>query len=143
MSSAEADKWLVRQNLDAHIVLSNNYLDYEEFDEPLKRSAQTFLLGRLNKFSRTATIPLKLHEVTMDDELINPLEGEDSNYYQQYYYISPENQSAFAVDVFPLRDDKSGPFKLQVSVLLSGAYAIESRTRYNVWDLLGDVGGFH
>ena len=32
---------------------------------------------------------------------------------------------------------------LEVSLSLNGWLKVEQRTRYNMWDLLGDVGGFH
>mmetsp|Transcript_16696 Transcript_16696/g.22518 ORF Transcript_16696/g.22518 Transcript_16696/m.22518 type:complete len:91 (+) Transcript_16696:214-486(+) len=32
---------------------------------------------------------------------------------------------------------------LKIEVALSSVLKVESRTRYNFWDLLGDVGGFH
>ena len=32
---------------------------------------------------------------------------------------------------------------LKIAVSLSGYMVIENRNRYNIWDLLADVGGFH
>ena len=34
-------------------------------------------------------------------------------------------------------------FNLEVTLSLNGWLKVEQRTRYNMWDLLGDVGGFH
>ena len=32
---------------------------------------------------------------------------------------------------------------MQIDLRLNGYHKVESRTRYSVWDLLGDVGGLH
>ena len=32
---------------------------------------------------------------------------------------------------------------IEISAFIAGELYIESRMRYNFWDLLGDVGGFH
>ena len=36
-----------------------------------------------------------------------------------------------------------GAFYLSIDPLNTGWLQVESRTRYNMWDLLGDVGGFN
>jgi hypothetical protein len=34
-------------------------------------------------------------------------------------------------------------YNIKIELSLNGFFKIESRVRYNIWDLLGDVGGFN
>ena len=49
-------------------------------------------------------------------------------------------------DVLDREENKILPtslFEFSIKIVLGEVYNIEVRQRYNIWDLLGDVGGFH
>ena len=68
----------------------------------------------------------------------NPISSEAD----QVYFASLET-----AEIKSYASDKKVNFKsiidLELEIFLSGTLNVERRTRYNAWDLLGDVGGFH
>ena len=80
---------------------------------------------------------LNKHTATINDELLNPLTSSEN----EFSYLSADP----SIDV---REEnelqvKNNAVEIRMIIALSGNLQIEGRTRYNVWDLLGDVGGFH
>ena len=79
---------------------------------------------------------LKLHEIKINDELFNPLSSEENSF-------NLLNLDSFDQFVTETQTDKKDAFEFTMKLILSGNKSVEGRTRYNFWDLLGDLGGFH
>ena len=80
------------------------------------------------------TFPLLIHEVDFKDNLVDPLTSIDSS----YHFFSADSQAAFS-----LIANQGERLTFSIKVVLCGELIVESRSRYNFWDLLGDVGGFY
>lgn len=74
--------------------------------------------------------------LTINDGLLNPFDQTT----EESVYLSPEKTDN--IDTFA-DDSVSGGISIQIEVMLSDEMAMQSRTRYNYWDALGDIGGFH
>ena len=83
-------------------------------------------------------MPLTLNEAHFDDDLLNPL----AHNADSFSFFSTSN-SDFTVSDGKLHDCSDCQFKFSINVFMSGWTKIQQRTRYNCWDLLGDVGGFN
>ena len=99
--------------------------------------------GPLNSRS-TSTIEatMHLHNAFFDDDLLNPLNHGG----KEYDYLSM-NTDAISESTTEIKHKQPGHavssvINLEVSLSLNGWKRVEQRTRYNMWDLLGDVGGF-
>ena len=92
--------------------------------------------GKLKSRKFLAYIPLVIHDVEFTDELINPITPAEN----AYSFISIDSFSSLKNEAGP---DGKESYIIEINVYLTGDLHVESRTRYNFWDLLGDVGGFH
>ena len=59
------------------------------------------------------------------------------------YFISADDPDTFDFTSEPIPPDRHEKFSLKVTASLTGKITLDSRTRYNCWNLLADVGGFH
>ena len=84
-------------------------------------------------------MPLTLNHALFDDELINPL---NHNIDETYFISTKSSELLVESESFPPHCNHCD-FSLSIRLFMSGWKRIEQRTRYNYWDLLGDVGGFN
>ena len=77
--------------------------------------------------------PLFFNQASFDDDLFDPLSHGEKLH--EYLSFDPEKL------IFETFGSKS--LKFEIIFGLNGWLKIASRTRYNYWNLLGDVGGFH
>ena len=97
-------------------------------------------IGRFDNAKTTSvTIPLALHEVELADDIYDPLGFSVEN----FQYISGTKQSEITITENPIRRGSGDLMSVKIDLNLNGYLKVESRTRYSVWDLLGDVGGLH
>ena len=75
-----------------------------------------------------------MHDVAITDNIYNPLFAVADEF---KFATFKEFAKFFKSDI----DDKDHLFSFELGIQLSGLVKIESRTRYTIWDLLGDVGG--
>ena len=78
---------------------------------------------------------MNVHDVTINDEMFNPLYAHPN----KFSFVTFENFAT--IDKTELEEDSDDAFQIEFGMQLSGLKRIESRTRYTVWDILGDVGG--
>ena len=111
-------------------------MDFESRTDPVTKGVSSYRIGEISGSEKevVTTVPLLVHSVEFNDELINPLPS-DANSYE---FISIESYASVSVN-----DGKGRQLTWRAQLFLSGELHIESRTVYNFWDLLGDVGGFH
>lgn len=114
--------------------------------EPLRSLVTNKLLGNVESKSYEVGGILSLHEIDLDDELINPFPASNN----VEYYLNIEELESNVIGLPPKRVDENGEtianavlFSFEAEIYLGDIYFIEVRQRYNIWDLLGDVGGFH
>ena len=106
-----------------YMFYSFNIFDAEDPDRPIKTSIKRRHLAR----SSESRYDLILHNVELSDNIYSP-------------FASSEKLSYLTMEETIVSDNDRGR---EVSFALSNKIVIEKRIRYNVWDLLGDVGGFN
>ena len=85
-------------------------------------------------------MPLVVHDVELTNSIYDPLHLD----FESFQYLTAAKESEITVVAKPKPPfDKSGNLDIKVELKLNGYLKVESRTRYSVWDLLGDVGGLH
>ena len=77
-------------------------------------------------------VPVSL---TMNDELFNPF----STTTLETLYMQPERTEE--IDSF--YDQPRSGINIKIEIMLSDEMIIQSRSRYNYWQALGDIGGFY
>ena len=139
MTDAEQYEWSRGRTINTHILYSHNFVDYAAEQDPFKRSATITRVGILKPSNAyEIDVPLIYHEATFDDELIDPIQRDD----QTYGFLSTSND-LIKIEIVALDEDNTGLFEFNIKLKLNGMKRVESRVRYNYWDLLGDVGGFN
>lgn len=101
---------------------SFNIFDSNEKDRPLKKQF------KYEKLDATHGFTLILHDLSISDDILSPFRS-----YESHRYLTMENSSET-----PLGDET-----VESKLSLDNNIVIEQRTRYTIWDLLGDVGGFN
>ena len=104
---------------------SYNIFDSSEPDRPIKRNIKQKFIPSGKRFGYSLT----MHQVELNDNIYSP-------------FSSPQNLSYLNMEEIDLYDFPDSD-KRQLNFQLSDDIVIEKRIRYNVWDLLGDVGGFN
>ena len=97
-----------------------------------------------------AKVELLLTEVDMQNELFNPFPSSAGQFLYMDkiegiidYYKVPRPRDKWEEDFANDPDFKVNALDFKLSVRLGSNIQIIERTRYNVWDLLGDVGGLN
>ena len=81
--------------ISIELVYAHNFVDFESKIDPVTRGVSKYAIGQLNKKEYEKeiflTVPLLVHDVAFNDELINPLSS-DGN---EFEFISADSYSAF------------------------------------------------
>ena len=102
---------------------THNIFDYEDLDKPVK----THLIVKKIDSGLKIDFDLTLHNLALTDDIYSPFKSS-----KEISYITlTDNQE--------LVDSEKSYFQFY----LSNNIVKEKRTRYSIWDLLGDVGGFN
>ena len=74
MSEADLVAWMEDNKVIVYVYNSHNFVDFEAFEDAFQIGMRRSFLGRLTNMEKIeAELPLVINEVTLDDELINPL----------------------------------------------------------------------
>ena len=103
---------------------SFNIFDSEDLDHPLKTRIANQGIDQGSKLD----FDLTLHKLELSDNIYSPFKSAENISYLTLKEVKDINED---------EDDRSLYF------WLSNDLTIEKRSRYNIWDLLGDVGGFN
>ena len=115
------------RNEQVSMFYAYNIFDFSDVSQPFKTQikwSREFLIGRKNFFDLT------LHKLELFDNIYSP-------------FKSSKNQSYLSLKETGSEQGEEYESKREVYIRLSDDIVIETRTRYTVWDLLGDVGGFN
>ena len=126
----------MQQGLVIKLVYTHNFVDFDSLTDPISRGVSIFSMETNLSWTKEiiTKMPCLLHQVQFNDELVNPLASSDD----ASLFISADSQQSF-----DFNDGHGRELSIQIKAFLSGELHVEQRTRYNFWDLLGDVGGFH
>lgn len=67
-------------NPQVDLLYAHNFIDFQAFEEPVKRGLFTMKVGTVHGKDTKIEIPIDVHSVTFNDELLNPITPEDSSY---------------------------------------------------------------
>ena len=93
-----------------------------------------------------------MNEADFQDELWSPFPTAGSSYnfidFNEFPILSSESDAEYEEYEKNARlanenDYRVNPLNFKITLFLSSQFTVQSRMRYNVWDLLGDVGGFN
>ena len=104
---------------------SYNIFDAQDKDRPVKTQLRVQPL-----IYESNIVEMRLHKLELSDDLFTP-------------WQTPENVSY--LQVAQVKEQSTYGHELEtkvVNIVLGDEISIENRIRYNLWDLLGDVGGF-
>ena len=125
-------------------------MDLNEISEYFKQTIRQETITSVNYLSRSsAKLSLQMTEVDMVNDLFNPFPSSAG----QFFFLDTDITSLSEHNSVWLETDEeykkvvaSGEIKVldfSLTVKLGTMIQILERTRYNFWDLLGDVGGFN
>ena len=86
-----------------------------------------------------ADVVVNMNQVDLSDELWSPFPVDEN----QFFYLTADPTSTELVTTIGEEDEDAPALTLDIKLRLGEILNIHSRTRYNFWDLLGDVGGFN
>lgn len=119
------------------VIYSHNFIDFEDPDDPLKLSLTNHEFGNFQHNIRwRAIMPLEYHQVQLSDDIFDPF-GLDT---QEFPFLTPVKSDQF---VYKEHNHNYSKIDWSIELHLNGYTRVQERTKYGVWDLLGDVGGFH
>ena len=129
--------WAKQEELSSvYIFYSYSFVDLEDINEPFKQTIAFKEYKKVAYDSINQEVALIIHQVDLIDTIASPVPIHDE---QSFYLTIDEFESVDAIGEV----DQDIAFSLKVRFNLGSTLALESRTRYTAWDLLGDVGGFH
>jgi len=135
------DEWTHNNGIpQIYAIYSFNFIDFSSQDDSFKKSVTMTHIGKIKPDKKyEITIPLSLHEVELADAIYDPL-GFSSEGFQ---FISATKESEISTIEGKVAPNSKDLMTMSIDLNLNGYLRVDSRTRYNVWDLLGDVGGLH
>ena len=79
--------------LEFNAIYSYNFVDFESFDEPLKRRFSILRLGSIKGLYNKIFLPLRIGSISLDDNLVSPFESENAQVNYLYSDISDKNSA--------------------------------------------------
>ena len=77
-----------------NLLYSYNFVDFDAFDEPLKRRFSVIEIGNIRAVNRHMNLPLSIGSISLDDNLFSPFQSEDAE--QDYLFVSKTDVSSSA-----------------------------------------------
>ena len=127
--------------LELHMLFSYNFMDFDAFDEPLKSRFSSINLNRVRLLRTVVNIPLTVGYISLDDNLVSPFESENAE--RNYLFFETTDPVSETYDIGEAQVEKGKFFSMSMFLYLKGVLNVQARARYNMWDLLGDIGGFY
>ena len=92
----------------------------------------------MNRFIR---VPLSIGSISLGDNLVSPFQSEDAE--QDYLFFSKADVAPQSLTLDDKLIERGYYTVFSLRIFLKGYLRVQSRVRYNIWDLLGDIGGFN
>ena len=83
--------WFEENEPEMEVIYAHNFIDFFKFTNPLRRTITFQNVGEVFKTKYITEIDLNIHDVTLNDELIHPLDQQTDS----FQYISFESFGTF------------------------------------------------
>lgn len=142
MSTYDAQSWVREHKPEMWLIFSHNFIDFFSIDEAFRMSVSVVEIAKFDTLNRVdVAVPLEWNHMYFKNALINPFAGFDDD----FFFLAAGKASEFDIQTTKTEVDNTdinwSPMNFKVTVEMDDKINLMSRRRYNVWDLLGAMGG--